>query len=205
VSFPASVSSFVVESAFRELLRDGGARKTEAVGPKLSDSGDRIEPDAATVGLVPARFLDVVSCEGVCVVTIKGAFRSCAAENEGRKRRRAAIDPLTSGSEARSSPFTDGPEETRVLPTGAPGEGEETPDSVVLTSVDPLPLRFRRRYASIALASCSRTRDAIGDSADAGLEIDDKSALLEYENTGVGEAENVLALPDEEAPERNVF
>jgi hypothetical protein len=144
VSFPGSVSSSIVESAFRELLRDGGARKTEAVGPKLSDSGDRIELDAATVGLVPARFLDV-SCGEECVVTISGALRSCAAENEGRKRRRAAIDPLTSGNEARSSPFTDGPEETRVLPRGAAGEGKETADSVVLTSVDPLPLRFRRR------------------------------------------------------------
>ena len=75
---------------------------------------------------------------------MKGALRSCAAENEGRKRRRVAIDPLTSGNEARSSPFTDGPEET-VLPTGGAGEGEESADSVVLTSVDPLPLRFRRR------------------------------------------------------------
>lgn len=54
----------------------------------------------------------------------------------------------------------------------------------------------------MALASCSRTRDAIGDSADAGF---DKSALLEYENAGVGDAENVLAMPDEEAPERYVF
>lgn len=142
VSFPGSVSSFIAESAFRELLRDGGARKTEAAGAKLSDSGDL---DAAPVGVVPARFLDVVSCEEVCVVTMKGALRSCAAENEGRKRRRAAIDPLTSGNEARSSPFMDGPEETRVPPTSVAGEGGETADSVVLTSVDPLPLRFRRR------------------------------------------------------------
>ncbi len=65
VSFPGSVSSFVDESALRELLRDGGARMTEDVGPKLSDSGDRIELDDATVELVPARFLDVVSCEEV--------------------------------------------------------------------------------------------------------------------------------------------
>jgi hypothetical protein len=76
---------------------------------------------------------------------MKGALRSCAAENEGRKRRRAAIDPLTSGNEARSSSFTDGSEETPLLPRGAAGEGEETAGSVVLTSVDPLPLRFRRR------------------------------------------------------------
>jgi hypothetical protein len=76
---------------------------------------------------------------------MKGALRSCAAENEGRKRRRAAIDPLTSGKEARSSSFTDAPEETALLPRGVAGEGEETIDSVVLTSVDPLPLRFRRR------------------------------------------------------------
>lgn len=132
---------------------------------------------------------------------MKGALRSCAAENEGRKRRRAAIDPLTSGNEARSSSFTVGPEGIALLPRG----GEETIDSVVLTSVDPLPLRFRRRYASIAFASCSRTRDAIGDSADTGLEMDDKSVLLEYENPGEGEAENVLALPDEEANVRYVF
>ena len=62
VNFPGSVSSFI---AFSELLRDGGARKAEAVGAKLSDSGDRVELDAATVGLVPDRFLDVVSCEEV--------------------------------------------------------------------------------------------------------------------------------------------
>lgn len=63
VSFPGSVSSFI---AFSELLRDGGARKTEETeGAKLSDSGDRVELDAATVGLVPDRFLDVVSCEEV--------------------------------------------------------------------------------------------------------------------------------------------
>ena len=65
VSFSDSESSFADESAFRELLRDGGARMTEAVGPKLSDSGDRIELDDAMVGLVPARFLDGVSCEEV--------------------------------------------------------------------------------------------------------------------------------------------
>ena len=35
--------------------------------------------------------------------------------------------------------------------------------------------------------------------------MDDKRALPEYENAGVAEAENVLALPDEEAPERYVF
>lgn len=139
------MSSFADESAFRELLRDGGARMTAAAVPKLSDSGDRIALDDTTVGLVPARFLDGGSCEEVWVVTMKGVLRSCAAENEGRKRRRAAIDPLTSGNEARSSSFTDGSEETALLPEGAAGEGEETADSVVLTSVDPLPLRFRRR------------------------------------------------------------
>jgi hypothetical protein len=35
--------------------------------------------------------------------------------------------------------------------------------------------------------------------------MEDKSALLEYENPGVGEAENVLALLDEEAPGRYAF
>lgn len=85
------------------------------------------------------------------------------------------------------------------MPGCAAGEGNST----VLTSADPLPLRFRRRYASIALASCFRTRDAIGDSADAGLEAEDK---LEYEKVGVGEeAENVLVLPDEDVPERYVL
>ena len=84
------------------------------------------------------------------------------------------------------------------MPGRVAGDG----NSAALTSVDPLPLRFRRRYASIALASCSRTRDAIGDSADAGLEAEDKFG---YE-VGVGEeAENVLVLPDEDAPERYVL
>lgn len=63
VSLSSSASSFADESAFRELLRNGGAGMTEAVGPNLSDSGDRIELDGATVGLVPARFLDGDSCE----------------------------------------------------------------------------------------------------------------------------------------------
>ena len=57
----------------------------------------------------------------------------------------------------------------------------------------------------MAFASCSRTRDAIGDSADTGLEMDDKSVPLEYENPGEGDTENVLALPDEEAPGRYEF
>jgi hypothetical protein len=35
--------------------------------------------------------------------------------------------------------------------------------------------------------------------------MDDKSALLEYEKPGEGEAENALALLDEEAPGRYVF
>jgi hypothetical protein len=35
--------------------------------------------------------------------------------------------------------------------------------------------------------------------------MDEKSALPEYENPGEGEAENVLALPDEEANVRYVF
>jgi hypothetical protein len=140
VSFSGSGPSFIFESALRELLRDGGARRPEIVGPKVSDSGDRAELDVVEVGLVPARFLDVVSCEEVCVVTIKGALRSWAAENEGRKRRLAATDPLTSGNEGTLSPFSDSPVETGVLP-----RGEVTGVSVVLTSVEPLPLRFRRR------------------------------------------------------------
>lgn len=141
VSFSGSGPSFIFESALRELLRDGGARRPEIVGPKVSDSGDRAELDVVVVvGLVPARFLDVVSCEEVCVVTMKGALRSWAAENEGRKRRLAATDPLTSGNEGTLSPFNDGPVETGVLP-----RGEATAVSVVLTSVEPLPLRFRRR------------------------------------------------------------
>lgn len=76
VSFSTSVSSFIVESALRELLRDGRARTAAAdvVGPKLSDSGDRMELATAVAGFVPARFLDVVSCVEVGVVTVNGAF-----------------------------------------------------------------------------------------------------------------------------------
>lgn len=194
MNFSASLSSIIiVESALRELLRDGKGRAVEVVGKKLSASGDRGEPGFVADGLVPARCLGVMSCEGVCAVTTKGCLpwpRSCAADKEGRRRRRGATDPLIFGNEVRSSPFTDGPEETGVL--------SSTADSTVLASVDPLPLRFRRMYASMALASCSSTRDAIGDSADAGLETEDKSELLEYERAGVGEeARNVPVLFDE--------
>jgi hypothetical protein len=142
VSLSGSGPSFIFESALRELLRDGGARRPEIVGPKVSDSGDRAELDVVVVGLVPARFLDVMSCEGVCVVTMKGPLRSWAAENEGRKRRLAATDPLTSGNEGRLSPFSGAPFEIGVPPRGEADEA--TTDSVVLTSVEPLPLRFRR-------------------------------------------------------------
>jgi hypothetical protein len=177
----------------RELLRDGSACPEGDTDPKVSVCGDRGESGTLVVGLVPARFLDETSCETAAVVTMKGGLRSWAADDEGRRRRRGVTDPRTPGKEAMLSPFADGLEEIGVLPGCAAGEGNST----VLTSVDPLPLRFRRRYASIALASCSRTRDAIGDSADAGLE---------YEKVGVGEeAENVLVLPDEDAPERYVL
>ncbi len=37
-----------------------------------------------------------------------------------------AIDMLTLGNEARSSSFTDSPEETALLPRGAVGKGKET-------------------------------------------------------------------------------
>jgi len=143
VSLSGSGPSFIFERALRELLRDGGARRPEIVGPKVSDSGDRAEFDVVVVGLVPARFLGVASCEEVCVATMKGALRSWAAENEGRKRPRAATDPLTSGNAGRLSSFSDGPVETSVLPGDV--VDEVTADSVVLTSVEPLPLRFRRR------------------------------------------------------------
>jgi hypothetical protein len=146
MNFSGSFSPIiVVESALSELLRDGRTREVEAVGKKLSASGDRGEPGFVAVGLVPARFLGVTSCEELCAVTMKGSLlgpRSCAADNEGRSRHLGATVPLISGSESRSSPLTDGPDERGVLPSGAAGGG--TADSPVLKSVDPLPLRFRR-------------------------------------------------------------
>jgi len=64
MNFSGSLSSIIiVESALRELFRDGRSRVVEVVDmdKKLSASGDRGEPGFVAVGLVPARCLGVMS------------------------------------------------------------------------------------------------------------------------------------------------
>ena len=113
------------------------------------------------VGLVPERLRNVsggvtlvVIMEGGCVFAL-----NCAADTEGRKFFRGVLVPLTGRdvSDDISSPLADGPADEKVDPF------------CDFVSVDALPLRFRRMYFSIASASRSSIRVAIGDSAAAGL------------------------------------
>ena len=92
--------------------------------------------------------------DGVCVL-----LRSCAADNEGRNTFRGVLVPLARFDESDdiSSPLADGPADEKVDPF------------CDLVSVDALPLRFRLIYFSMASASRSRIRVAIGDRAAAGL------------------------------------
>jgi len=108
--------------------------------------------------------------------------RSCAAEKEGRKRLLGVLDPLTAGdvSEKISSPFAEGPAEEKVDPFWD------------LLSVDELPDRFRRMYFSIASASRSRMRVAMGDS-----EIVGGSGALSRDDDGGDDTTNVPELVPE--------
>jgi len=88
-----------------------------------------------------------------------GLLRSCAAEAEGRNRRRGATDPTVTSEfkGLRSSPSGAGPAEELFW------------DCVSVDAVVALPLRWRNLYFSIASASRSLMRVAIGDKADAGF------------------------------------
>jgi hypothetical protein len=113
------------------------------------------------VGFVPARLRNVsggvtpvVIIEGGCVFAL-----NCAADTEGRNCFRGVLAPLTiSGvSDVISSPLADGPADEKIDPV------------CDFVSVDALPLRFRRMYFSIASASRSSIRVAIGESVADGL------------------------------------
>jgi hypothetical protein len=105
--------------------------------------------------------------------------RSCAAEKEGRKRLLGVLDPLTAGdvSEEMSSPLAEGPAEEKFDPFWD------------LLSVDELPDLFRRIYFSIASASRSRMRVAIGDS-----EIVGGRGALSRDDDGGDDTTNELEL-----------
>jgi hypothetical protein len=84
---------------------------------------------------------------------------SCAADNDGRKIFRGVLVPLAwfDESDVMSSTLAEGPTDEKVDPV------------CDFVSVEALPLRFRLIYFSIASASRSSIRVAIGDSAAAGL------------------------------------
>lgn len=113
------------------------------------------------VGFVPDRLRNesvgvalVVTIDGGCVLLL-----SWAADNEGRNSFRGVVVPLTGmeASDVISSPLAEGPAEEKLEPLAD------------FVSVDALPLRFRLKYFSIASASRSRIRVAIGDNAAAGF------------------------------------
>lgn len=93
---------------------------------------DRVRNESAVVGVAP-----VVIIEGVgCVYDL-----SWAADAEGRNIFRGVVLPLAGtegGRDMISSPLADGPTDEKFDPL------------CDLVSVEPLPLRFRRRYFSIA-------------------------------------------------------
>lgn len=116
-----------------------------------------MDGDAGIVaGLVPERCRAISCCDidglGLIAGGV-GVVLSCAAEADGRNRRRGATEPTAINGCLRSS-----------------GVGA-TPlaDWLSVDAVVPLPLRWRSLYFSIASASRSRMRVAIGDKADAGL------------------------------------
>lgn len=94
-----------------------------------------------------------------------GFVRNCAAEADGRKRRRGATEPIV--------PIDDSAEISSVSFGGGAGGGDVDSlwEGLSVDAVVALPLRCRSLYFSIASASRSRIRVAIGDNADAGLEL----------------------------------
>ena len=107
-------------------------------------------------GLVPDRLRGSFDA---FVVIVSGCvlLRSCAAEADGRNRRRGATDPSAVMS---SLSFGGG---------AGGGDAESFCDGVSVDAVVALPLRCRSLYFSIASASRSRMRVAIGDRAEAGF------------------------------------
>ena len=107
--------------------------------------------------------------------------RSCAAEKEGRRRLRGVLEPLAAGDvrEEMSSPLEEGPADEKFDPFWD------------LLSVDELPDRLRRIYFSMASASRSRIRVAMGDSEMVG-----GTGALSRDDGG-DDTTNVLEVPAE--------
>lgn len=135
-----------------------------------SDVGDDAKAGGtclSVAGLVPDRFRSISCCEeGELWGNVRacGLLRSCAAEAEGRNRRRGATEPTVTSefNGLISSKGWDGPAEDGFDPFC---------EWASVEAVVALPLRCRSLYFSIASASRSLMRVAIGDSADAGLEL----------------------------------
>jgi hypothetical protein len=111
-------------------------------------------------GVVPDRMRDSGCCDVFFATTggVSVEVLNWAADIEGRRNFRGVVDPLDGDvSDPMSSPFDDGPAEEREEPFWD------------LLSVEELPDRLRIMYFSMALASRSRTRDAIGESENVAL------------------------------------
>lgn len=70
-------------------------------------------------GFVPDRFLRASAwLFWVCAARGDGVVRSCAAENEGLRDFRGAVDPVMvkEASAVISSPFAEGPAEVKLFP-----------------------------------------------------------------------------------------
>lgn len=110
----------------------------------------------ALPGFVPARFREASTCDACGgTAAVEGAFRSCAADHDGRNRRlRGVVEPVMAmvPRAVISSPFDDGPADVK------PGGGATCDLLLSVDEVPPLPLRFRRLYFSISSASRSRIR-----------------------------------------------
>lgn len=143
-----------VNTPWAVILFREGARELDGGSGNAPDGGEKVGGFARVVdGFVPARLR---TPSAIALEPGDGlGVRSCAADADGRMRRRGATDPLN-GRFAISSPFADGPAEDGL-------------DVCDLISVDALPLRFLRRYFSMASASCCSVLFAMGVRADAGL------------------------------------
>ena len=114
-------------------------------------------------GLVPERVRG--SCDELeGIVRGCGLDRSWAAEADGRNRRRGATEPTVTND--------DSAEISSSSSFGGGAGGVDTDscwDGLSVDAVVALPLRCRILYFSIASASRSRIRVAIGDRAEAGF------------------------------------
>ena len=117
-----------------ERVRAGPGASVIGIGRVILDGlvPDRLRNDSELVGVAP-----VVIIEGVgCVFDL-----NCAADADGRNIFREVMAPpadIEGGRDIISSPLAEGPTDEKFDPL------------CDFVSVEPLPLRFRRKYFSIA-------------------------------------------------------